>query len=308
MANHLDSHSDVSQIESVICGANAGLLTRFVISPLDFVKIRVQLQHSTSLLTVIRSTITQEGVRAFWKGNVPAEILYVTFSASQFTTLHGVNHLWSRYEPIRVSEQIQQLIAGGIAGTVATLVSYPCDLLRTRLAADLVSKSALLKEVKQIWRCGGVRGFYHGSMATVVSVFPGMGLFFSSYSYLRNENAKFHMPHWMPQLFTAATLAAIFSKAAVFPLDTIRKHVQVHGSHTVHSLSKAGHGETYSHNFLKAGAQIVAKQGVLGLYRGLTVSLVKAWPGSVFSLMFYEASLKFLRFMEGVSTPTTALE
>src|SRR5277367_5695444 len=79
----------------IIAGGVAGLVSRFCIAPLDVVKIRLQLQpHSLSdplsyrgikgpiykgAFSTIRAIVKQEGIRALWKGNIPADILYVCY-------------------------------------------------------------------------------------------------------------------------------------------------------------------------------------------------------------------------------------
>src|SRR3954469_15696439 len=80
---------------------------RFVIAPLDVVKIRLQLQtHSLSdplshrdlkgspiykgILPTLKHILREEGVAGLWKGNIPAELMYVAYGAIQFTTYRSV--------------------------------------------------------------------------------------------------------------------------------------------------------------------------------------------------------------------------
>lgn len=291
--NHLSSNSDLTRTESVICGASAGLITRFVVAPLDLVKIRLQLNRHASFFPLISQIAKKEGLGSFWKGNAPAELLYVVYSGVQFSTLRLVNQFLGEQIGIR-NEQVKQVLAGGVAGSTATFVSYPLDFLRTRGAANLGRRPPLSTSIRQIYAHSGIAGFYHGCSATVISVFPYMGIFFGTYSYLR-ESVKTKKAGQYGSMFTASSLASVVSKAAVYPLDTIRKRVQVHGSRARRDALNAGYGHQYSHNFLKAGTQIVAREGLRGLYRGLLVSLAKAWPGSFMSIMVFEATLSVIR-------------
>jgi solute carrier family 25 thiamine pyrophosphate transporter 19 len=89
-------------IENAFCGAVAGVTCRLVISPFDVVKIRFQLQDHTLLsncceppkyrhvIQSIRLIIKEEGWRSLWKGNLAAEILYLTYSAAQFFSYHEI--------------------------------------------------------------------------------------------------------------------------------------------------------------------------------------------------------------------------
>lgn len=116
----------------------------FVIAPLDVVKIRLQLQvhHGAAntplyhgILPTMRTIVAQEGLTGLWKGNIPAELLYLTYGASQFLTYQQITLLITR-SGWRVPESAQSFLAGATAGGLATTFTYPLDLLRTRFAAQ----------------------------------------------------------------------------------------------------------------------------------------------------------------------------
>jgi solute carrier family 25 thiamine pyrophosphate transporter 19 len=70
-----------------------------------------------------------------------------------------------------------------LAGTVATTVTYPLDLLRTRFAAQGIERvySGLIVGIRQIHRNEGFPGFFRGLWAANAQVVPYMGLFFTLY-------------------------------------------------------------------------------------------------------------------------------
>src|SRR5271170_5733396 len=156
------------------------LLCRFVIAPLDVVKIRLQLQiHSLSdplshdpvklrgspiykgTLPTIKRILREEGLTGLWKGNIPAELMYVSYSAIQFTTYRSVTlGLQSMFGKHRLPASAESFIAGASAGAVATTATYPLDLLRTRFAAQGKDKvyASLLASIRDISRYEGPRG------------------------------------------------------------------------------------------------------------------------------------------------------
>ncbi|EGC30145.1 hypothetical protein DICPUDRAFT_41871 [Dictyostelium purpureum] len=77
-----------------ISGSLSGAVTRFFVAPLDVVKIRFQLQNTTKtgnkLYTGVFQALTkvtkEEGFRALWKGNLSAELLWISYAAVQFST------------------------------------------------------------------------------------------------------------------------------------------------------------------------------------------------------------------------------
>ncbi|XP_030361573.1 mitochondrial thiamine pyrophosphate carrier isoform X2 [Strigops habroptila] len=84
----------VSTAEAAAAGSASGFVTRLLISPLDVIKIRFQLQIEQlssrnpgakyhSILQAARRIFREEGLVAFWKGHVPAQLLSVGYGAVQ---------------------------------------------------------------------------------------------------------------------------------------------------------------------------------------------------------------------------------
>lgn len=165
-------------------------------------------------------------------------------------------------------------------------MTYPLDLLRTRFAAQGSEKvyTSLLASVRDITRHEGPKGFFQGLTAAVGQIVPYMGLFFASYETLKLPLAELSLPVGSGDAL-AGVLASVFSKSAVFPLDTIRKRLQVQGP----TRSKYVHRNIplYS-GIIETLKQIIKREGARGLYRGLPVSLVKAAPTSAITMWTYE--------------------
>ncbi|KAJ6186799.1 hypothetical protein N7519_008100 [Penicillium mononematosum] len=282
---HLKDEGTKRQV--VLAGGIAGLISRFCIAPLDVVKIRLQLQiHSLSdpashqsvngpvykgTLSTMRTIMTQEGITGLWKGNIPAEMMYVCYGATQFTAYRGTTQALAQLGSYRLPQPVESFLSGAVAGGCATGVTYPLDLLRTRFAAQGPDRvyGSLRASIVEIARHEGLPGFFRGCSAAVAQIVPYMGLFFTTYEALR----------------PAMTWDAL-------PMDLVRKRLQVQGptrTRYVHRNIPEYKG------VLKSIAMIVRTQGVRGLYRGLTVSLLKAAPASAVTMWTYEHALKVLR-------------
>ena len=71
-----------------LAGGFAGFAVRMVTAPLDLIKIRLQLEKGDLLGTSVRtvhSVYCNEGVFGFFKGNVAATYLWITYAAVQFS-------------------------------------------------------------------------------------------------------------------------------------------------------------------------------------------------------------------------------
>ncbi|KAJ1331276.1 solute carrier family 25 (mitochondrial thiamine pyrophosphate transporter) member 19 [Microdochium nivale] len=308
-----------SRTQVLAAGATAGLISRFVIAPLDVVKIRLQLQTlprsgprlPTALadgspiyrgsLETFHHIVKTEGIRALWKGNVPAELMYVTYAAVQFTMYRHITVLLHRMAGGETGSRLpkagESFIAGASAGAMATAVTYPLDLLRTRFAAqvsDRVVYPSLRAAVRTIYRDEGPTGFFRGLAPGLVGIVPYMGLFFAMYEGARAPLAQLNLPFSSGDA-AAGVLASVAAKTGVFPLDTVRKRIQVQGP--TRALYAHQNIPEYEAGMWRTIRAIVAAEGARGLYRGLVISLCKAAPASAVTMWTYERALHlFMRY------------
>jgi solute carrier family 25 (mitochondrial thiamine pyrophosphate transporter), member 19 len=236
-----------------------------------------------------------------WKGNIPAEALYVCYGAIQFLAYRTTNQfLTSTAFPLDLHSGANSFIAGATAGTISTTFTYPLDLLRTRFAAAGREKvyPSLISGVRQIRTLEGCQGFFRGLSAANLQVVPYMGLFFMSYEAFKPILNASHLP--LESIGsadgTAGIFASVLAKTAVYPLDTVRKRLQVQGPSRVKYVHR--NIPEYHTGALGTVRAVLVKEGVRGLYRGLTVALVKAAPTSAVTLWTYERVMARLRYLE----------
>uniref|UniRef100_A0A8C2M7T0 Solute carrier family 25 (mitochondrial thiamine pyrophosphate carrier), member 19 n=1 Tax=Cricetulus griseus TaxID=10029 RepID=A0A8C2M7T0_CRIGR len=145
-----DAKADIrsnSKLEVAVAGSVSGFVTRALISPLDVIKIRFQLQIERlcpsdpkakyhGILQAIKQILQEEGPAAFWKGHVPAQILSVGYGAVQFLTFEELTELLHRINLYETRQFSAHFVCGGLSAGAATLAVHPVDVLRTRLAAQ----------------------------------------------------------------------------------------------------------------------------------------------------------------------------
>lgn len=280
----------------------------FVIAPLDVIKIRLQLQvHSLSdplntrdvygptykgTLGTLKEILRDEGLTGLWKGNIPAEALYLAYGTAQFSAYTYVSHLLDALpSPYALPSSANSFVSGAVAGACATTATYPLDLLRTRFAAQGRERvyASIIMSVRHIAEHEGPTGFFRGLGAGVSQIVPYMGLFFASYESLKPLAAS--SPVLLPfgtSDAAAGIIASVVSKTAVYPLDTTRKRLQVQGP----TRSQYAHRNIPRYTGVVSTLLSIAKdEGVRGLYRGLTVSLLKAAPASAVTMWTYERAM-----------------
>lgn len=264
--------------------------TRAATAPLDTIKIRLQLLYShnksSTILLTVRSLLRKEGVRALWKGNVPAEILYILYGASQFTSYSMLNSGLRDLQGslgVTVNPLLHTFVVGCGSGLVSTVLTYPFDVLRTRLVANETEHFLSMSRVtSDIYRDKGLVGFFAGIRPSLLSIVATSGLFFWSYSLARRTTDKifdkFGYRIWGVEA-VCGFVAGSTAKAITFPLDTLRKRMQI----------------TQERNGFRVFVNNLKSHGFFGFYKGFVVSLMKTAPTSAISVFVYEYSINAIR-------------
>ena len=83
------------------------------------------------------------------------------------------------------------------------------------------------------------------------------------------------------------SLAGIISKTGVFPLDVVRKRLQVQGPHLSEYVVSSIPSYAHHNSVIGCMKKIVRTEGFWALYKGIVPGLLKAGPsGAVYFLMF----------------------
>lgn len=218
--------------------------------------------------------------------------MYLAYGSIQFSAYTYASSLLEHRDlPIHLPSSAVNFVSGAAAGAAATTATYPLDLLRTRFAAQGNERvySSIAASVKQIAQQEGPTGFFRGLGAGVSQIVPYMGLFFASYEGLKPLVAESPLPLPFGASDAAAgVIASVLSKTAVYPLDTTRKRLQVQGP----MLTRYVHGNIPEYSgVVSTVLRIWRQEGRRGLYRGLTVSLIKAAPASAVTMWTYERAM-----------------
>ncbi|KAI3843066.1 hypothetical protein MKX03_018321 [Papaver bracteatum] len=135
-------------------------------------------------------------------------------------------------------------LSGALAGCVATVGSYPFDLLRTILASQGEPKvyTTMRSAFVDIVQNRGFQGLYAGLAPTLVQIIPYAGLQFGTYdtfkgwmlrlNWLRssNQGSKLTIESlYSFQLFVCGLASGTCAKAVCHNLDLVKKRFQITG-------------------------------------------------------------------------------
>lgn len=141
----------------------------------------------------------EEGWRGFMRGNGTNCIRIVPYSAVQFSSynfyksvsiisqlmLSSTNTRQHFFEPSLGSDlsPLSRLVCGGAAGITSVVLTYPLDIVRTRLSIQTASFAELSHKPEKLpgmWQTmvemykseGGISALYRGILPTVAGVAP----------------------------------------------------------------------------------------------------------------------------------------
>lgn len=324
--DHLRKGKDVGVIQSIIAGSVSGIMSRVATAPLDTLKIRLQitpyhtkfnplvspyyLSWSNNVMVIIKEMVLKEGIRSFWKGNIPGSIMYVVYGGVQFSS-YSIFNRW--LSPMNLATHRHGFVVGMMSGMISSFVSYPFDTLRTRFVANKGRKFFNLRDsCRDIWIHEGIKGFYSGCLMSMITFTLSNGIMFSTYETIKvyseqskgDENNEKGLKHNILNS-SASTISAIISKIITFPIDTVRRRIQLEDSIHLNNFFETDRSlniyKEYQNlkrertskkinrfTFIRIPILMIRYEGIKSLYKGLVIGLCKSIPATVVSLWTYE--------------------
>lgn len=248
----------------------------------------VATMRKTSIWREASRIVYEEGFRAFWKGNLVTIAHRLPYSSISFYTYERYKNLLQMIPGLDRNGGFGadvgvRLIGGGLSGITAASMTYPLDLVRTRLAAQ--TNTAYYRGISHalyaICRDEGVKGLYKGLGATLLGVGPSIAISFCVYETLRSH-WQIERPYDSPVLISLAcgSLSGIASSTITFPLDLVRRRMQLEGA--------AGRARVYQTGLFGTFGHIVRTESLRGLYRGILPEYCKVVPSVGIVFMTYE--------------------
>ncbi|KAL6133212.1 hypothetical protein ACLB2K_065449 [Fragaria x ananassa] len=298
----LNPQSQVGTLNQLLAGGIAGAFSKTCTAPLARLTILFQVQGMHSDVSALSKAsiwreatriVNEEGFRAFWRGNLVTIAHRLPYSSVSFYAYERYKKLLHSTfgEELRgnaTTDMCVHFLGGGMAGITAASVTYPLDLVRTRLSAqkNVVYYRGIRHAFHTICREEGFLGLYKGLGATLLGVGPSIAISFSVYEALRSfwQSERPNDSTVMVSL-ACGSLSGIASSTATFPLDLVRRRMQLEGA--------SGRARVYNTGILGTFRHIIRNEGLRGLYRGILPEYYKVVPSVGIVFMTYE-TLKML--------------
>jgi solute carrier family 25 phosphate transporter 23/24/25/41 len=236
---------NLTSTECLLSGVVAGVAARTVTAPLELIKTLFQLQETPISSTnekgfhgVIDALIKlsrQEGFLSLWKGNGVGCLRLGPYSGLKFL-LYDKLKLQVYQNELNASKR---LFLGSLAGIIATVVTYPLDIVKTRMTVQKRGEvykgtsDALLKMLRK----EGTHSLFKGLTPTLIGVIPFEGVQFAVYETLKEYTVDSRWPSWRwPEskldsdamdILVIGSLAGAAGQTVSYPFDLVRKRMQV---------------------------------------------------------------------------------
>ncbi|KAI0091441.1 mitochondrial carrier [Irpex rosettiformis] len=196
IANNFNNGKETTWVH-LCAAACAGIVTGTATNPIWVVKTRLQLaEHDRAAMArhknwyggswdMIKQIVREEGFRGFYKG-LSASYLGVTEGTIQWVLYERLKKLTKNTSGQGgASEWLGLLGSAGTAKCVATLITYPHEVIRTRLRQPLVNGkvkyTGLVQTLRLVIAEEGTKSLYGGLSAHLMRVIPNAAVMFFIY-------------------------------------------------------------------------------------------------------------------------------
>lgn len=283
---------------NLAAGGMAGLCVVIVGYPFDLLKTRLQTAHqavgqTTRLLPEIQRIWRSTGWRGFYQG-ATAPILAVTpIFAVNFYGYELGKRLYDRLFRDGISPQVYSARKCAFGATFSALqtalIVIPADRIKVymqlpRFATTQGKHHNALMVGYQLWRDGGIKALFRGSISTLTRDVPGLVTFFTSYDYFKRllvpPSRMNRTIESVSGIVLAGGLAGTVSWMVSLPSDVLKSRVQ--------AAQKGDPIDRSRFPTLRVLIDLLRNEGPWALYRGVVPVLLRAFPANAACFLGFE--------------------
>jgi solute carrier family 25 protein 33/36 len=184
----------------------------------------------------------------------------------------------------------KSLISGGAAGTVASCITNPLEVIKTRLQASTSLRHGPFAIARQIMHTDGVAGFFRGLPPTLLGIIPSRSAYFYAYSRCKKglDRSSLGLPSGSPgNALISGFVAGMVGNTITNPIWMIRTRMQLEADAAVGQVAYRG--------YLDVIGKIFKQEGIKGFYRGLQASYWGCTEGALQFILYEQLKTKLLQ-------------
>ncbi|XP_061713545.1 calcium-binding mitochondrial carrier protein SCaMC-2 isoform X1 [Cydia pomonella] len=273
----------------LLAGGIAGAFSRTCTAPLDRLKVFLQVNPTREGMSkCLARMISEGGITGLWRGNGINVIKIAPESAIKFAAYEQVKRLILGDRKNQPLEIYERFAAGATAGAISQTVIYPLEVLKTRLALRKTGQySGIMDAARKIYAREGLRCFYKGYIPNILGIVPYAGIDLAVYETLKKKYINKYHHNGQPGmllLLACGSASCTLGQVCSYPLALVRTRLQAQ-----EKAAKVAEGTMRG-----VFKDIVQREGVRGLYRGITPNFIKVIPAVSISYVVYEYASRSL--------------
>ncbi|KAL8272749.1 hypothetical protein Esti_003299 [Eimeria stiedai] len=261
-------------------GSLAGTMAKTAVYPFDRLKMRLQVKSTVAHATFslrqlphdLRQLVRSEGFLSLWKGNSSALCRAFPHSGVVYFSFEHYLKFLENYNGGHA--KINRLIAGAAAGMTSTCITYPLDVLNTRMSVtkhrlsyrqaslepSVTSCRLLLVEcefdstrfrstifalVVALLKHDGLVSVYRGFVPTLLGIMPYASISFFTFETLKQHFRDRNQTFTTTNAVVCGGFAGAIGQTVTYPLDTVRKLMQANT--LLYKFQDKGNQMNYQH-------------------------------------------------------------
>ncbi|EDK41879.1 carnitine transporter [Lodderomyces elongisporus] len=272
----------VDNVKSFAAGGFGGICAVLTGHPFDLVKVRLQTGLYNSAIQCVKDTVAKDGLTGLYRGVLPPLIGVTPMFAVSFWGYDVGKKLVGSFTGKTADQFTIKDIstAGFISAIPTTLVAAPFERVKVMMQIQEGAKSKGMGAViAEMYKTGGIRSIFKGSVATLARDGPGSALYFATYEYLKKELSTPGKDLSIFAIMTAGGFAGVAMWLGVFPIDTIKSTQQ--SSNVPISIGQVT-------------KNIYAKGGIKAFFPGVGPALARSFPANAATFLGVEVARKAL--------------
>jgi len=175
-------------------------------------------------------------------------------------------------------KEIFNLLSGGVAGTVASCLTNPLEVIKTQLQSSATSSANLgglssvagkpIAVARQILKNDGVLGFFRGFKPTLVGIIPSRSAYFYAYEtskrYLGKSGFETLKEGYVGNSILSGFAAGFAGNTLTNPIWLVKTRMQL--------LADSSAGQRVYTSYRHCIKSIFEEEGIAGFYKGITAS------------------------------------
>ena len=219
-----------------------------------------------------------EGVLSLWRGHSTTVLRVAPYAGLSYAIHDAADRELKRQLAVDRLPFSYKFLAGSVAGAGGTLLTYPLDVLRVRLA--LTPGSSWASALRQ-------GGLFQGLLPTMLGIVPYSGTAWSVKTHIMDHyppaepepeagpghgqgpgqgQGQGRRPLTVLELLVINATSGLFGQFVTYPLDIVRRRMQ---------LAKRQPGGAKLPTMLQVLRTLVETEGLRGLTKGFSLNIIK---------------------------------